>query len=323
MLRIGILGYGYMGTIRHVALTSRTDCDVVRIFHTERGPKNRAASWQEVVDDPSIDAIFVCLPNHLTAPAVCRALRNGKHVFAEKPAGRSLAEVEAMIAAEAASSRVLKFGFNHRYHPAIRAARARIATGELGEIAWLRGRYGKPIPEDFASSWRADFAQAGGGILIDQGIHMLDLFQMLCGDFEEVHAVSATAPERAVEDDVFVVLRNARGQLASLHSSHTQKKPLFSLEVGLTRGELSVDGLLTRTGRYGPERLEWRTDDGEVHEETFTHDDSWAMEIDSFFRAIREGTPVEVGSTRDARRIMALVDAIYAAAKTSAGAANG
>jgi len=322
MLRVGILGYGYMGTIRHAALRARSDCQVVRIFHAEPssdlpGP---AATWEEVVDDPNVDCVFVCLPNHLTRNAVCRALSRGKHVFAEKPPGRSVAEVDEMIAAERQSGMTLKFGFNHRYHPAIRAAKARIDAGDLGEVLWLRGRHGKPIATDFASGWRADPRRAGGGILIDQGIHMLDLFQMLCGHFDEVQAYADARSNDAVEHDLFAIFRNSRGQLASLHSSQTQWQPLFSLEVSLDKGSVAVHGLLSRSGRYGPERLEWRErDTGPVHVETFDTDDSWALELDAFFGAIRDRIPVKEGSSRDARKLMELVAAIYDAASRAPG----
>jgi 1,5-anhydro-D-fructose reductase (1,5-anhydro-D-mannitol-forming) len=319
-MKIGILGYGYMGTIRHRVLGERDDCEVVRIFHTEPTAPRFTKSWEEVVDDLAIDCVFVCLPNHLIAEVTCRALLAGKHVFAEKPPGISSAEVRRMIAAEEASGRTLMFGFNLRYHPAICVVRRLVRSEELGSIVWMRGVYGKPMAHDFRSSWRADVAQAGGGILIDQGIHLLDLLQILSGDFVDVRALAASRVPGTVEDDVMIVLRSSRGALASLHSSHAQSPPKFSLEIGLTRGAARVEGLLTRSSRYGPERVEWGPLDApRAHEETFRADDSWALEIEELFRAARAGRPPEEGSSRDALDLMLLVERIYAEAGIARG----
>lgn len=307
--RAVILGYGYMGTIRRAVLDQRTDCEVVRVVDGE------GADWRAAAADPAVDCVFVCLPNHLTCEAVCRALGAGKDVFAEKPPGISVAEVRRMMEAEAASGKALKFGFNHRYHPAVIAAERRVATGELGAILWLRGRYGKPMAPDFGKGWRADRSRAGAGILLDQGIHMLDLMRAFCGGFDEAHAFASASSSSGVEDDLIAILRNARGQLASLHSSHTEWQPLFSLEVGLSEGAVALRGLLSRTGRYGPERLIWRarTESAE-HVETFTQDDSWRLELDEFFLAAQGAAPVRVGSTVEALELMLLVEAIYASA---------
>ena len=307
--RVGILGHGYMGSIRQAVLQQRTDCEVAAIFD------GVGSGWHDVVDDPALDCIFVCLPSHLTCEAVCRSLSTGKHVFAEKPPGLSAAEVRRMMAAESASKKKLKFGFNHRYHPAIRAAKRRIDTGGLGALRWLRGRYGKPIAADFDNSWRADRARAGGGIFLDQGIHMLDLMRMFSGGFNEVKALASASVSEEVEDEMLVILQSEGGALASLHSSHTQWQPIFSLELGLSAGAVTLEGLLSRTGRYGPERMTWRTrEDPELHLETFAVDDSWELEIDELFDSAESGAPIQVGSSGEALELMTLVEAIYASA---------
>ena len=307
--RAGILGYGYMGKIRHAAIQQRSDCEVVRIAHDEH------ESWREVVDDPAVDCVFVCLPNHLTCDAVCRALGAQKDVFAEKPPGIAVAEVRRMMAAEAESRRTLKFGFNHRYHSSVLAADRRIRSGDLGDLLWLRGRYGKPMEADFPSQWRADRRQAGGGILIDQGIHMLDLMRNWCGGFEQVEAMSTAAFSEQVEDDLIAILKNDAGQLASLHSSHTQWAPIFSLELGFSAGLIALRGLPSQSRRYEPEQLVWRSrTDPQEHLETFNDGESWQLELDEFFAAASGASPVRVGSTAEALGLMTLVESIYASA---------
>lgn len=308
-MRVGILGYGYMGTIRRRVLESRGDCVVTRIFHTGSlgEPALEAPSWEAVVDDPAVDAVVVCLPNDGIAPAVCRALRAGKPVFAEKPPGRSVPEAWRMARAAQETGQVLKFGFNHRYHPAYTdlVERAR----DLGELVWMRGRYGKPRDPDFAAGWRADRERAGGGILLDQGIHMLDLMRALAGGLDVVSAVAMGGP---VEDEVMALLRGD-GLVAQLHSSHGQDPPLFSLEVGMTGGNLVMDGLLSRSGRYGPERLRWWGAGG-TGERVYDVDDSWERELDEWVRAIRGEGAVAVGSPAEAVDLMRLLASIYEAA---------
>ena len=307
--RVGILGHGYMGSIRHAVLQERAGCDVAAVFD------GVGSGWQAVADDPALDCIFVCLPSHLTCEAVCRALAAGKHVLAEKPPGLSVAEVRRMMAAEADSKKTLKFGFNHRYHPAVLAAQRRIDEGDLGELLWLRGRYGKPIAPDFAAGWRADRACAGAGIFLDQGIHMLDLMRAFSGGFDDVKAFASRSVSENVEDEMMVVLRRDGGPIASLHSSHTQWPPLFSLELGLSGGALAIEGLLSRTGRYGTERLTWRArEDLELHVETFAVDDSWSLEIDELLESAERGAPIQVGSSLEALELMTLVEAVYASA---------
>lgn len=313
-MKVGILGYGYMGTIRHRVLRERADCEVVAVFHTESDTPHHVARWQDVVDDPAIDAVFVCLPNDLTVEATCRALRAGKHVFAEKPPGRTLDEARRMHDTALACARTLQFGFNLREHPSFRALRALVASGELGELRWMRGVYGKPMAPDFASGWRADPARAGGGILLDQGVHLLDLMLVLGGTPARVEAVASTRPPSRVEDEVAMVLEMPGRVVATLHSSHAQSPPRFALELGLSRGAASMEGLLTRTMRYGPERLSWTREGSPRVEHTYDVDDSWAREIDAFVLAIRASRAPENGSSAESLRLMEVVERVYRSA---------
>lgn len=307
--RVGILGHGYMGRIRRAALGRRSDAELVRIAEDER------SDWREVVADPNVDCVFVCLPNHLTCEAVCRALEAGKHVLAEKPPGTSSDQVRRMAEAEAASGRTLKFGFNHRHHPAVLVAERTVREGNLGEVVWMRGVYGKPWSSDFEAGWRARLALAGGGILMDQGIHLLDVMRALTGGFERVQAVASRTLSREVEDDVMAVLQARSGAVATLHSSHTLHQARFSLELGLTAGTITLEGLATPSGRYGPERLTWRSaQSGHDQTATFADDRSWDIELDEFFTAAGGAAPISVGSTAEALATMILVEAIYAAA---------
>lgn len=321
-INIGILGYGYMGEIRKKYLDLHPKCKVKSIFHTNKlnGDFFYFNDWKEIITDESLDAIFVCLPNYLTKEAVVMSLEAGKHVFAEKPPGISASQVKEMIVAEKKSGKKLKFGFNHRYHPAIIKAKELVNSEKFGNILWLRGRYGKSVDENFSSNWRSQKKYAGGGILMDQGIHMADLFLYFCGDFQEAKAYASNLYWKGdVEDNLFAILRNNKGQVASLHSTMTQWRYLFALEIFLERGYITINGLLSKSGRYGPERIDYSVDRTPApmasHSESrsliFNTDLSWELEIQEFVQAILEDKEIRIGNSSDALKLMTLIERIY------------
>jgi len=322
MINVGILGYGYMGEIRKQYLDMDPNCVVKSIFHTEeiKGDFHYVNDWEKVIDDDSLDAIFVCLPNYLTKEAVVRSLKSGKHAFAEKPPGTTVSEVKEMMEAEKESGKKLKFGFNHRYHPAIMKTKELIDSGTFGEILWVRGRYGKSVDESFLQSWRALKKYAGGGILMDQGIHMLDLLLYICQGFDDVKAFASNSYWKTdIEDNLFAILRNSKGQLASLHSTMTQWRYLFALEIFLGKGYIVANGLLSKSMRYGQEVLSYSINSAprpaaehtETTSITFNIDSSWRMELDEFVGAILHDKDIKIGNSADALELMTLIEKIY------------
>jgi predicted dehydrogenase len=285
-------------------------------------PGIRTTTDFEEVIRADVDAVFVCSPNHLTARAIIASLEAGKHVFSEKPPGRTLEEVEAIRAAERANPGLkLKFGFNHRYHAGICEAKRLVDGGKLGRILWARGVYGKAGGPGFENQWRSDPEMAGGGILLDQGIHMLDLMRFFMGDFEEIKSMVDTAFwDIQLEDNAFALLRDVHGRIAMLHSSATQWKHRFSLDIYLSEGYLSVNGILTSTRSYGDETItvaRRKFDEGfavgKPREEIiyFDTDPSWEMELAEFVDCVLNDKPPQHGSSEDALRVMELVYRIY------------
>lgn len=327
-LRAGIVGYGYMGQIRHRNIQDHPDLDLVGASDPGAEDKLRRAgvpifgSYQELIDQ-ALDVVFVCTPNNLTPDVAVYALERGRHVFCEKPPGRSLGDIQRIVAAEQSHPEArLIFGFNHRHHPGIVDAKSILDSGSLGEILTLRGVYGKSGGTDFERSWRNDPAIGGGGILLDQGIHMLDLFRLFCGDFDEVVAMRSVAHWNIpFEDNAVVMLRSRAGQLATLHSTATSWKHIFRLEIGLEKGYVIVSGLLSKTGSYGRETLVVgrrpqageRVALGNPREETVYYDvdPSWDVEVAHFVDCIRTGAAVAQGTSLDALRVMEIVDRAY------------
>jgi len=326
-LRAGIIGYGYMGEIRRRNVDEHPDLSLVGVVdpRVAEGAKPGVAMFPtyEALIAEGLDVVFVCTPNRITPDATVYALEHGCHVFCEKPPGRTVADVERIRDAERAHPQLkLIFGFNHRHHPGITEAKAIADSGALGRILYLRGAYGKSGGDGFEKGWRNDPEMGGGGILLDQGIHMLDLFHFFVGDFEEVSGMmSTTYWDIPVEDNAFLIMRTALGQVASLHSSATSWKHTFRLEVGLEKGYLTVSGLLSKTGSYGRETLliGRRPVRGETvalgnPREEMTYydaDPSWDLQVRHFVDCIRQGTPVEDSTSIDALRVMEIVERVY------------
>lgn len=329
MIRVGIVGFGSMGRIRLDEVSRSAQARVVAVADPWTAPNVPGVDTRDadaIIADPAVDAVFICTPNHLNQELTIRALGAGKHVFCEKPPAFHAQGVEAIIAAERASGRKLMYGFNHRHHDSIIRAKALIDSGVHGRLLWMRGRYGKSVDERFYSNWRSKRDLAGGGILIDQGIHMLDLFLMMAGDFDEVQAfVSTLYWKLDVEDNVFAILRNQAGVVASLHSTMTQWRHLFSLEMFLEHGNIVINGLLTTSGSYGEEAMtvaknrtvapaaRWSDEEHTV----YNVNNSWRYEVEHFLTAITGDSPVQYGTSADALKLMRLVDRIYAVGGTA------
>ncbi|OFW09489.1 MAG: hypothetical protein A3H96_03960 [Acidobacteria bacterium RIFCSPLOWO2_02_FULL_67_36] len=331
-LRAGIVGYGYMGEIRRQNINEHEALQLVGVADPSPVAKLPSDvplfSTYGALLDAGVDLLFVCTPNHVTPDAVVDALDRGCHVFSEKPPGRNLGDIQRIVEADRRNPLAkLIFGFNHRYHPGITDAKSLIESGALGRILTVRGVYGKSGGVGFERSWRNQPEQGGGGILLDQGIHMLDLFRFFCGDFDEVVGfVGTTHWPIPVEDNAMVLLRNKAGQIAHLHSSATSWKHTFRLELGLERGYLVVSGLLSKTGSYGRETLlvGRRPQSGEASalgnpREELTYydtDPSWSTQVDQFVGCILNDIPVTESTANDALRVMEIVDAVYRDSRT-------
>ena len=327
-----IFGYGYMGKIRYRVLQEHPDVTKVSIVDPAVDPakanlngvllpKEASIPWDD------IDAVFVCTPNDVTARLCAEAIRRCGNVFCEKPPGRNWDDFSliAKAAAETPDHRLM-FGFNHRLHPSILAAKALIGTGAaggLGDALYVKGTYGKSGGVGYRESWRNKLELSGGGILLDQGIHMLDLFQFLIGPMKVRDALLVDSFWGCgVEDNAFVLMKSDLGVPAFLHSSATLWKHSFRLEVGCSDGYLIASGLLSKTGSYGREQLvigKRQFEDeamavGNPREEIihFDRDESWDKEVDEFVSAVRDTRKPSYGTLQDAQRVMEIIRDVYA-----------
>jgi len=328
-LRTAVVGCGLIGKRRAAEAAQHLDSTLVAAADADRDAAAALAGefgcrvaqrWQEVVAADDVDVVVVATPNGFLAEIAIAALRAGKHVLLEKPMGRNLTEARAIADAARASDKLVKVGFNHRYHPALQRAHELFAGGAIGELINVRVRYGHGGRPGYEKEWRGNPELAGGGELTDQGVHALDLIHWFAGMPNSVAAMTQTAvwPIAPLEDNGFALLAFESGAVANLHTSWTQWKNLFSFEVFGERGMLGVEGL---GGSYGTETLHvhGRNPAGGVpamRVELFEgEDDSWRAEWREFLRAIREGAPYQ-GGPLDGLAVMTMLDALYRSASS-------
>lgn len=324
-----IFGFGYTGKIRYQLLRKHPAVRAITVVDPNIDASTAGLGESLLPPDApipwgSVDAVFVCTPNYVTAQLCAEALTRCGRVFCEKPPGRNWEDFCRIVDAAAQVPRhTLMFGFNHRLHPSVQASKALVGEGGLGEVLYLKGTYGKSGGLRYRENWRSDLALAGGGILLDQGIHMLDLFQVFLGPLEVVEAVLCNAFWGCGgEDNAFVLLRSEQGTPAFLHSSATLWKHTFRLEVGCRDGYVVASGLLSQTGSYGREQLvigKRQFEDealalGNPREEIiyFDRDESWEKEVQEFIAAVQEGRAATHGTLEDARRVMQVIRDAYA-----------
>lgn len=339
MINVAIIGCGLIGTKRAESLRALHDADGgdwgrILIFCdadparaqilADRFGGRVVQDWQETVGSPEIDAVVVSTVNKYLAPIAIDSLRHSKHVLCEKPLGRNVYEARDIVEAARGSGTVLKTGFNHRHHPAVATAKELADRGEIGCIYHIRCRYGHGGRPGYDREWRADRELCGGGELLDQGVHVVDLFRWFMGEFDEAFGYAPTSFwDIVVEDNAFALFKAGESRIASMHTSWTQWKNLFSFEVFGEGGYLVVEGL---GGNYGTEtlrvgrrrrRLLGGYAAGAPEEQTFTFDGpdiSWQAEWREFVSAIRERRE-PLGSGVDGLEANRMLGAVYEAAR--------
>ncbi|MDA9876149.1 Gfo/Idh/MocA family oxidoreductase [Gammaproteobacteria bacterium] len=330
-MKVGIAGYGVVGKTRHRSIESNTSYQVTAISECNEEAQKFIPAGLEVYNDykslivsADIDVIFISLPNQFAAEATCLSLQNGLHVFCEKPPARTYAE---LLEVEEQSLKFpdlkLMYGFNHRFHLSVEEAKVLIDSNSLGRLINMKGVYGKSQMISFnQTDWRTNREASGGGILLDQGIHMLDLMRYLSGEnFTEVFSFIDNAFWNFdVEDNAYVLMKSPKGLVSQLHSSATHWRHIFNLEITLERGSLILGGLLTGSKSYGDETLTVITsnpskDKGIPKESTskYNEDVSWDNEIKYFVNSLAGNTSIERGNIKDALETMKLIEIIYKA----------
>jgi len=321
-MRVGIIGCGAIGQRRANFLGEHT---LVAVTDVDRTRAERLASRspacsveqdiQSLASRSDIDLVIVSTINSVLAEATEAAVRHGKHVLVEKPAGRQAAELRPILSMAQKNRVVVKVGFNHRFHPGLWKAKELCDEGALGPLMYVRARYGHGGRLGYDREWRADPTLSGGGELLDQGVHLIDLSRWFLGNFSRVEGTIGTwFWQMPVEDNGFLCLHTPAGQVAWLHASCTEWKNLFCFEIFGRDGKLQIDGL---GGSYGTERLSYYHMLPKMGPPETTmweypgEDGSWRAEFDHFIECIRTGaTPL--GGLDDALAALDIVERVYA-----------
>jgi predicted dehydrogenase len=318
---VGIVGCGLIGQKRAKALgnlaklVACADLDVSRAQDLARATNAEVfRDWRELVWSPSVEVVIVATLHNSLAEITLTAIEAGKHVLVEKPAARNAAELEPVIAALEKHPVKVHVGFNHRYHRSLRKAKEIVDSGAIGELMFIRGRYGHGARIGYNKEWRADPIFSGGGELIDQGPHLIDLSRWFLGEITEVNGFAHTYYwDMPVDDNGFMLLKTKDKKTAFLHVSCTEWKNLFSLEIYGRSGKLDLSGL---GGSYGVEKITWYKmlpQMGPPETTTWEYpmgDDSWEIEMGEFFEDIRFGRESSA-SLKDAQASLRIIDKIY------------
>ena len=318
---VGIVGCGLIGQKRAKALGNQgrlvacADIDLKRAKNLASTTEAVVfADWRQLVIAPDVDIVIVSTLHDSLAEITLAAINAGKHVLVEKPAARNHEELEPLIEASEKNGIKVHVGFNHRYHRALRKAKEIIHSGALGELMFVRARYGHGARVGYHKEWRANPELSGGGELIDQGPHLIDLSRWFLGDFVEIQGFAHTYYwDMPVDDNGFMLLKNENNQAAFLHVSCTEWKNLFSMEIYGKKGKLDISGL---GGSYGVEKIthydmlpEMGPPDTVCWEYPMG-DDSWNREIEEFYEDIRLNRK-PAASLQDAYEALKIINKIY------------
>ena len=326
-LKVGIAGYGVVGKRRRECIEQNESLDLIAVCD-QVFPDNTNIvdgykafkSYKELLKE-DLDILIICMTNDIAPEVTIAGLRNGLHVFCEKPPGKDVEDIAKVIKVHKKYSELkLMYGFNHRYHFSVKDALQIVKSGELGKVINIRGVYGKAKLITFNQpGWRAEREIAGGGVLLDQGIHMVDLMRLFGGEFDQVNSIVSNSHWKYnVEDNAYALMKTKEGVVAMLNSSATQWRHRFNLDINLEKGSLILGGILSGTKSYGAETLtvvkaDPENDLGDPMEQItrYNKDPSWCAEINEFVNSIIKNLTVENGSADDALQTMKLVYKIY------------
>lgn len=327
ILKVGIAGFGVVGQRRRDCVHRHPNLKLVAVcdqtFDGEGLLPDQTRYYKDYkrLLSEELDILVVCLTNEIAAEVTIAGLESGLHVFCEKPPGRNVEDIMQVIECERRHPNLkLMYGFNHRYHESVQDALQLLRSNELGRVINMRGVYGKAKLVTFNQpDWRTKREIAGGGVLLDQGIHMVDLMSLFAGDFTEVHSfISNSHWGYDVEDNAYALMRTTDGIVGMLNSSATQWRHRFNLDINLERGSLILGGILSGTKSYGAEtltvvRADPDNDQGDPKEiiTRYNRDPSWYEEINVFVDSIINNIPVLNGTSEDALCTMKLVYKIY------------
>ncbi len=320
-MKVGIIGCGAIGRkralelgIHELVIAVDTSLERAKEVAKLKNCSSISTNYEDALNNDEIDLVLISTTNEFLAKITLAAVTAGKHVLVEKPAGRTPEELIPIIEAAKKNNVFVKVGFNHRYHPALLKAKELVDSGIIGPLMFIRGRYGHGGRLGYEKEWRADPQKSGGGELIDQGVHLIDLSRWFLGDLAVASGFAHTYYwDMPVDDNAFLMLKSSSDTIAWLHVSCTEWKNLFSFEIYGKTGKLRIEGL---GGSYGVEQLflykmlpTMGPPETTMWEYPFP-DNSWNLELGDFIRSIEQQIEPD-GNISDAKKALDIVRTVY------------
>ena len=318
---IGIIGCGLIGQKRSKSLGKigkLIACSDIDIKKAKKIASNKRikifSDWRKLIKIKEIDIIIISTFHNKLSTILLEAYKRKKHIFVEKPAAKNFSEIKKVISKVNGNRIKIRVGYNHRYHPSVILSKKLIKSGALGKLMYIRARYGHGGRLNYNKEWRAKKSISGGGELLDQGSHLIDLSRSILGEFNKIYGfVNTFFWKMHVEDNSFLTLRTANNKVAFLHASWTEWKNIFSFEIFGTRGKLDIYG---KGGSYGVEQLTFYKMSkkmGKPKEKKWifkNKDISWKNEMNEFYKDIIYNRKPSV-NLFDAYQTLKIIDNIY------------
>ena len=321
IFKVGIIGCGLIGQKRAKSLGLRGNliaCADINVNNAKKIAHNKNVkiynSWKKLLQIKEIDIVIISTFHNQLGKILLEAYKKNKHILVEKPGTKNLKEIKKIISKIKGNKIKIRIGYNHRYHPSIIKAQEIIKSGGIGKIMYLRGRYGHGGRFKYENEWRAKKSISGGGELIDQGSHLIDLSRLFLGEFDKIEGfVNTYFWKMSVEDNAFLTLKTKSNKVAFLHVSWTEWKNIFSFEIFCSHGKLDINGM---GGSYGQEQLtlykmskkmgipkqkKWRFK---------LQDISWKTEINEFYDDIIYNRKPKA-NLNDAYQTLKIINKIY------------
>ena len=319
--KVGIIGCGLIGFKRakflgsHAKLIACADTNVNNLKKISSNKNiKRFTNWKDLLKIKAIDIVIIATPHNQLSKIVVGAYKYKKHILVEKPGAKNFNEIKKIISIVKNKKIKIRVGYNHRYHPSILKAKSLVDSGALGDLLYIRGRYGHGGRLGYEKEWRAKKLLSGGGELLDQGSHLIDLSRLFLGEFIKVNGVTKTYFwNMSVEDNAFLTLETGNNKIAFLHASWTEWKNKFSFEIFGKKGKLNISG---KGGSYGPEKLTFykmskkMLKPSEKKWHFNSKDVSWKNEINELYKDIKHNRMPNC-NINDAYQTLKLINQIY------------
>ena len=322
IMNVAIIGCGLIGEKRALSIPSKNIhavCDIDTDQATRLAKKVNSDftnNYNDIINNNDIDVVIISTPNYLIKKIAIKALNSGKHVLSEKPLGKNVFESKEMMECANKNNKILYTGFNHRFHPSILKAKKLIDTNLLGDVLHIHGHYGHGGRPGMEKEWRMDKKLSGGGELLDQGVHLVDLAIFFKGFPDKVFGTNAKlAWDSSVEDSSSFILMYEKNINCLFSVGWIYWKNKFEFSIYGSKGFISISGL---GGSYGNEKLTLgirNIKGGEPKIRKFYFetkvDSSWRKEWIHFKKLIKDNIQCDNG-----HKANLIIDAIYKSNQT-------